>query len=201
MTKLADELSVKRKKVKVSFEKAVTEIIHQLKMPHGVFEIELSENSEYSKFSESGKDNVRFLFSANKGIAPDDMSRVASGGELSRLMLAIKAVAAENNYIPTLIFDEIDTGVSGEVASKLGDIMQKMGESLQIVSITHLPQIASKAKNHFFVYKDESEQKTRSCIRLLSHDERVTEIAKMLSNDKITPEAIKAAEVLIGISH
>lgn len=201
LTKLADELSVKRKKVKVSFEKAVTEIIHQLKMPHGVFEIELSENSEYSKFSESGKDNVRFLFSANKGIAPDDMSRVASGGELSRLMLAIKAVAAENNYIPTLIFDEIDTGVSGEVASKLGDIMQKMGESLQIVSITHLPQIASKAKNHFFVYKDESEQKTRSCIRLLSHDERVTEIAKMLSNDKITPEAIKAAEVLIGISH
>lgn len=201
LTKLADELSVKRKKVKVSFEKAVTEIIHQLKMPHGVFEIELSENSEYSKFSESGKDNVRFLFSANKGIAPDDMSRVASGGELSRLMLAIKAVAAENNYIPTLIFDEIDTGVSGEVASKLGDIMQKMGESLQIVSITHLPQIASKAKNHFFVYKDESEQKTRSCIRRLSHDERVTEIAKMLSNDKITPEAIKAAEVLIGISH
>lgn len=199
LTKLADELSVKRKKVKVSFEKAVTEIIHQLKMPHGVFEIELSENSEYSKFSESGKDNVRFLFSANKGIAPDDMSRVASGGELSRLMLAIKAVAAENNYIPTLIFDEIDTGVSGEVASKLGDIMQKMGESLQIVSITHLPQIASKAKNHFFVYKDESEQKTRSCIRLLSHDERVTEISKMLSNDKITPEAIKAAEVILNI--
>lgn len=199
LTKLADELSVKRKKVKVSFEKAVTEIIHQLKMPHGVFEIELSENSEYSKFSESGKDNVRFLFSANKGIAPDDMSRVASGGELSRLMLAIKAVAAENNYIPTLIFDEIDTGVSGEVASKLGDIMQKMGESLQIVSITHLPQIASKAKNHFFVYKDESEQKTRSCIRLLSHDERVREIAKMLSNDKITPEAIKAAEVILNI--
>lgn len=199
LTKLADELSVKRKKVKVSFEKVVTEIIHQLKMPHGVFEIELSENSEYSKFSESGKDNVRFLFSANKGIAPDDMSRVASGGELSRLMLAIKAVAAENNYIPTLIFDEIDTGVSGEVASKLGDIMQKMGESLQIVSITHLPQIASKAKNHFFVYKDESEQKTRSCIRLLSHDERVREIAKMLSNDKITPEAIKAAEVILNI--
>ncbi len=199
LTKLADNLSDRRKEVKVSFEKKVTEIIRQLKMPHGVFEIELSENSEYSKFSESGKDNVRFLFSANKGIAPDDMSRVASGGELSRLMLAIKAVAAENNYIPTLIFDEIDTGVSGEVASKLGDIMQKMGESLQIVSITHLPQIASKAKNHFFVYKDESEQKTRSCIRLLSHDERVTEIAKMLSNDKITPEAIKAAEVILNI--
>ena len=197
LTKLADELSAKRKKVKVSFEKAVTEIIHQLKMPHGVFVIEISERSE---FSNTGCDKVRFLFSANKGIAPDDMIRVASGGELSRLMLAIKAVAAENSYIPTLIFDEIDTGVSGEVASKLGDIMHKMGERLQIVSITHLPQIASKAKNHFFVYKDESEQKTRSCIRLLSHDERVTEIAKMLSNDKITPEAIKAAEVILDFS-
>jgi len=184
------------KKVKVSFEKSVTEIIRQLKMPHGVFEIEISENSE---FSVSGKDKVCFMFSANKGIAPDDMSRVASGGELSRLMLAIKAVAAESSYIPTLIFDEIDTGVSGEVASKLGDIMQKMGESLQIISITHLPQIASKAKNHFFVYKDEDAQKTRSCIRQLSHDERVTEIAKMLSNDKITPEAIKAAEVILNI--
>ena len=196
LTKLADNLSDRRKKVKVSFEKEVTEIIRQLKMPHGVFEIELNTLTE---FNANGRDKVRFLFSANKGIAPDDMSRVASGGELSRLMLAIKAVAAENNYIPTLIFDEIDTGVSGEVASKLGDIMQKMGENLQIVSITHLPQIASKAKNHFFVYKDESERKTRSCIRQLSHDERVTEIAKMLSNDKITPEAIKAAEVILLI--
>ena len=198
LTKLADDLSAKRKKVKVSFEKSVTEILRQLKMPHAIFEIEISEFSNSSEFSSTGKDRVRFLFSANKGIAPDDMSRVASGGELSRLMLAIKAVASENAYIPTLIFDEIDTGVSGEVASKLGDIMQKMGESLQIISITHLPQIASKAKNHFFVYKDENNEKTRSCIRQLSHDERVTEIAKMLSNDKITPEAIKAAEVILG---
>ena len=198
LTKLADELSAKRKKVKQPFEKAVTEIIRQLKMPHGVFEIEISKFSECLEFSETGHDKIRFLFSANKGVAPDDMSRVASGGELSRLMLAIKAVAAESHYIPTLIFDEIDTGVSGEVASKLGDIMQKMGENLQIVSITHLPQIASKAKNHFVVYKDESAQKTRSCIRQLSHNERVTEIAKMLSNDKITPEAIRAAEVILS---
>ena len=203
LTKLANELSAKRKKVKVPFEKAVTEILRQLKMPHAVFEIEISEfsnSSENSQFTITGKDKVRFMFSANKGIAPDDMSRVASGGELSRLMLAIKSVAAESSYIPTLIFDEIDTGVSGEVASKLGDIMQKMGENLQIISITHLPQIASKAKNHFFVYKDENAQKTRSCIRQLSHDERVTEIAKMLSNDKITPEAIKAAEVILDFS-
>lgn len=199
LKKLADELSEKRIKTKVPFETSVTEIIRQLKMPHGVFEVEITELSNNSEFSEKGRDNVCFMFSANKGVKPDAMSRVASGGELSRLMLAIKAVAAESNYIPTLIFDEIDTGVSGEVASKLGDIMQKMGESLQIISITHLPQIASKAKNHFFVYKDENNEKTRSCIRQLSHNERVTEIAKMLSNDKITPEAIRAAEVILSI--
>lgn len=200
LSQLADNLSDRRKKVKLSFEKSVTEIIRQLKMPHGVFEVEITEFSYKSEYSEKGRDNVRFMFSANKGVKPDVMSRVASGGELSRLMLAIKAVAAESNYIPTLIFDEIDTGVSGEVASKLGNIMQKMGESLQIISITHLPQIASKATNHFFVYKDENNEKTRSCIRQLSHNERVTEIAKMLSNDKITPEAIRAAEVILDFS-
>ena len=194
LSKLASSLSDKRKKVKAAFEKSVTEIIRLLKMPHAVFVVELTALPDYTA---NGKDAVRFMFSANKGVAPDDMSRVASGGELSRLMLAIKAVAAESSYIPTLIFDEIDTGVSGEVAAKLGDIMQKMGEKLQIISITHLPQIASKAKNHFFVYKDESQAKTRSCIRQLSKDERVTEIAKMLSNDKITPEAMRAAEVIL----
>ena len=194
LSQLADNLSDRRKKIKSFFEKSVTEIIRQLKMPYGIFTVELTKTHD---FAVTGRDKVRFMFSANKGIALDDMSRVASGGELSRLMLAIKSVASENNYIPTLVFDEIDTGVSGEVASKLGDIMQKMGESLQIISITHLPQIASKAKNHFFVYKDESAQKTRSCIRQLSHNERVTEIAKMLSNDKITQEAIKAAEVIL----
>lgn len=195
LAKIAKNLSEKREKVKNSFEKSVTDIIRQLKMPHGIFEVELTQLPD---FTVNGKDKVRFMFSANKGILPDDMSRVASGGELSRLMLAIKAVASESSYIPTLIFDEIDTGVSGEVASKLADIMRKMGEKLQIISITHLPQIASKAKNHFFVYKDESEQKTRSCIRQLTDNERIMEIAKMLSNDKITPEAIKAAEVLLG---
>lgn len=198
LTQLADNLSDRRKNVKLYFEKSVTDIIRQLKMPHGIFEVEITEHSDKSEFSEKGRDNVRFLFSANKGVKPDAMSRVASGGELSRLMLAIKAVAAESNYIPTLIFDEIDSGVSGEVASKLGDIMQKMGESLQVISITHLPQIASKAKNHFFVYKDENNEKTRSCIKRLTHNERVTEIAKMLSNDKITPEAIRAAEVILS---
>jgi DNA repair protein RecN (Recombination protein N) len=138
------------------------------------------------------------MFSANKGYAPENMAKAASGGELSRLMLAIKSIAAKNNYIPTLIFDEIDTGVSGEVASKLGDIMKVMGETLQLVSITHLPQVASKAKHHFFVYKDIVDEKTRSNIRTLTREERVMEIAKMLSNAEVTAEAMRAAEVLLG---
>ena len=163
-------------------------------MPHGVFEIRCDKTKDLTS---NGTDTVMFMFSANKGFSPDNMAKAASGGELSRLMLAIKSVAANNNYIPTLIFDEIDTGVSGEVASKLGDIMRSMGTKLQIISITHLPQVASKAKQHFFVYKDESNDKTFSNIRKLSQQERIVEIAKMLSNDEISSEALKTAEVLL----
>ena len=190
----ASELNKRRLKAKTSFEKEVTSVIHQLAMPYAVFEIKIENVKELNA---NGTDAVTFMFSANKGYAPDNMAKAASGGELSRLMLAIKSVAAKNNYIPTLIFDEIDTGVSGEVASKLGDIMKTMGESLQLVSITHLPQIASKAKHHFFVYKTIVDEKTHSNIKTLTHDERVNEIAKMLSNAEVTEEAIKAAEVLL----
>ncbi|MBQ8222268.1 MAG: DNA repair protein RecN [Bacteroidales bacterium] len=191
----AKELNKRRLSAKSVFEKDVTEVIRQLAMPHGVFEIKMEDTKELTS---NGADVVTFMFSANKGYAPENMTKAASGGELSRLMLAIKSVAARNNYIPTLIFDEIDTGVSGEVASKLGDIMNEMGETLQLVSITHLPQIASKAKHHFFVYKTVVDEKTRSNIKVLTHDERVNEIAKMLSNAEVTEEAIKAAEVLLG---
>lgn len=191
----ASELNKRRLKAKTSFEKEVTSVIHQLAMPYAVFEIKIEDVKELNV---NGTDAVTFMFSANKGYAPENMAKAASGGELSRLMLAIKSVAAKNNYIPTLIFDEIDTGVSGEVASKLGDIMKVMGETLQLVSITHLPQVASKAKNHFFVYKDIVDEKTRSNIRTLTREERIMEIAKMLSNAEVTEEAIKAAEVLIN---
>lgn len=190
----AKELNKRRQKAKLIFENDVTSVIRQLAMPHGVFEIKL-ENTE--GLTSNGVDAVVFMFSANKGHAPENMAKAASGGELSRLMLAIKSIAARNNYIPTLIFDEIDTGVSGEVASKLGDIMKNMGMTLQLISITHLPQIASKAKNHFFVYKTIVEEKTHSNIKVLTQEERVTEIAKMLSNAEVTAEAIKAAEVLL----
>lgn len=190
----AAELNKRRLKSKIDFENDVTSVIRQLAMPYGVFEIKMENAKELTP---NGIDVVTFMFSANKGYAPENMARAASGGELSRLMLAIKSVAAKNNYIPTLIFDEIDTGVSGEVASKLGDIMNEMGETLQLLSITHLPQIASKAKHHFFVYKTVIDEKTRSNIKTLTREERVVEIAKMLSNSEITAEAKKAAEVLL----
>ena len=191
----ANELNKRRLSAKTVFEKDVTDLIRQLAMPHGVFEIKMDNTNELTS---NGTDVVTFMFSANKGYAPENMAKAASGGELSRLMLAIKSIAAKNNYIPTLIFDEIDTGVSGEVASKLGDIMNVMGETLQLVSITHLPQVASKAKHHFFVYKDIVDEKTRSNIRTLTREERIMEIAKMLSNAEVTEEAMRAAEVLIN---
>ena len=191
----ASELRMRRKEAKVDFEKDVTTVIRQLAMPYGLFEIKLDETEELTS---NGIDVVTFMFSANKGHSTEIMAKAASGGELSRLMLAIKSIAARNNYIPTLIFDEIDTGVSGEVASKLGDIMKVMGDTLQLVSITHLPQIASKAENHFFVYKTVVDEKTHSNIKVLTHEERVVEIAKMLSNAEVTEEAMKAAEVLLS---
>lgn len=194
LTEKADELNKRRMLAKTTFETEVTKIIRQLSMPYGVFEINCKKTADLTI---NGTDEVTFMFSANKGFAPDNMAKAASGGELSRLMLAIKSVAAGNNYIPTLIFDEIDTGVSGEVASKIADIMKEMSNTLQLISITHLPQIASKAENHLFVYKNIEGDKTNSNIRILSKEERITEIAKMLSNDKITAEALKAAEVLI----
>ena len=191
----ASELHKRRKEAKVDFEKDVTTVIRQLAMPYGLFEIKLDETEELTS---NGIDVVTFMFSANKGHSTEIMAKAASGGELSRLMLAIKSIAARNNYIPTLIFDEIDTGVSGEVASKLGDIMKVMGDTLQLVSITHLPQIASKAENHFFVYKTVVDEKTHSNIKVLTDEERVVEIAKMLSNAEVTEEAMKAAEVLLS---
>lgn len=191
---IASTLHDRRQLASKSFEDNVTGMVRQLAMPYAVFSIAIDH---LDTFTANGSDSIRFLFSANKGVAVDDIERVASGGELSRLMLAIKSAVSQYNYIPTLIFDEIDAGVSGEVAARLGSIMSAMGQNLQLIAITHLPQVASKAKHHFFIYKDNDSARTQSHIRLLQPGERVTEIAKMLSNDKVTEEAIKAAEVLL----
>ncbi|MBR4390533.1 MAG: DNA repair protein RecN [Bacteroidales bacterium] len=189
----ASKLHAQREKASKTFSEKVTALAKLLAMPHAVFQIAVDPVQD---FTATGLDQVRFLFSANKGVEVAELSKVASGGELSRLMLSIKSVVSQHNYIPTLIFDEIDAGVSGEVAAKIGGIMQQMGDSLQLIAITHLPQVASKATHHFFIYKDNEGTRTQSHIRRLNPEERVGEIAKMLSNDKVTPEALKAAEAL-----
>ena len=194
LKQLALKLHLQREKASKAFGEKVTDLARQLAMPHAVFQIAVEPVLE---FTPSGLDQVRFLFSANKGIEVAELSKVASGGELSRLMLSIKSAVSRHNYIPTLIFDEIDAGVSGEVAAKIGGIMQQMGTSLQLIAITHLPQVASKAAHHFVIYKDHEGTRTQSHIRLLQPAERIGEIAKMLSNDQVTPEALKAAEVLL----
>ena len=194
LQQLAQKLHIGRTKASKIFSENVTDLARQLAMPHVVFQIAVEPLKE---FSATGFDQVRFMFSANKGVEVAELSKVASGGELSRLMLSIKSVVSQHNYIPTLIFDEIDTGVSGEVAAKIGSIMQGMGASLQLIAITHLPQVASKATYHYFIYKDNEGERTQSHIKVLSPKERITEIAKMLSNDQVTPEALKAAAVLL----
>ena len=191
---LAKTLHDSRCKAATTFSEKVEALVQQLAMPFAQFQVGVES---HDNFNSKGYDEIRFLFSANKGMATDDIRRVASGGELSRLMLSIKSAVSNYHYIPTLIFDEIDSGVSGEVAAKIGGIMRQMGRSLQLISITHLPQVASQAEHHYFIYKDNEGLRTQSHIRVLDSDERVTEIAKMLSNDKVTPEALRAAEVLL----
>lgn len=194
LSDLANALHGKRCEAATAFGEKVKSLVQQLAMPFAQFQVSVEKQDD---FGCKGNDEIRFLFSANKGIAVDDLRRVASGGELSRLMLSIKSAVSDYNYIPTLIFDEIDTGVSGEVAAKIGNIMQKMGNALQLISITHLPQVASQAGHHYYIYKDNEGERTQSHIRVLQHEERITEIAKMLSNDQVTPEALRAAEVLL----
>jgi DNA repair protein RecN (Recombination protein N) len=194
LSTLAKALHDKRCQAATTFGEKVTVLVRQLAMPFAQFQVSVES---LPTFGSKGRDEIRFLFSANKGIAVDDLRRVASGGELSRLMLSIKSAVSSYNYIPTLVFDEIDTGVSGEVAAKIGGIMRQMGRSLQLISITHLPQVASQAEHHYFIYKDNEGARTQSHIRVLSPEERIQEIAKMLSNDQVTPEALRAAEVLM----
>jgi len=164
-------------------------------MANSVLKIDLSLTKELTN---DGIDHIKFLFSANKGHALAEMSKVASGGELSRLMLSIKSLVAQNTALPTIIFDEIDTGVSGEVANKVGQIMEKLSDNLQVITITHLPQIASKGSSHYFVYKDDEGATTYTRIKQLDEKERVLEIAKMLSGDKPGESALQNARELLA---
>lgn len=196
LEKQSDELSAKRANAIPSIEQQVIDTLAEMGMGGSVLKIELNKAPDFTK---TGTDVVRFLFSANKGHAPGEMSKVASGGELSRLMLSIKSLVAQYTALPSIIFDEIDTGVSGEVANKVGQIMERLAANLQVITITHLPQIASKGQRHFFVYKDQQGDVTYSRIKALAEQERVLEIAKMLSGDKPGESALQNARELLSL--
>ncbi len=169
--------------------------LEQLGMSNARFDIELLvKNTFYS----NGKDELQFLFSANKGSHFGLLKKVASGGEMSRIMLAVKAILSQYSKLPTIIFDEIDTGVSGEIAHKMGEIMKKMSANMQVLSITHLPQIAAKGNSQFKVYKYIKDNQTQSELKLLTNDERVTEIAQMLSGATISESALNHAQALLN---
>jgi DNA repair protein RecN (Recombination protein N) len=192
---LATKISTKRKKEIPKIEKEIATLLSSLSMPNAQLKI---KNIESELLGPKGIDKVSFVFSANKGSDFKELGKVASGGELSRLMLSIKSLIAKLTALPTIIFDEIDTGVSGDVADKVGSIMNDMAKAMQVVTITHLPQIASKGQSHLFVYKEDKNNKTYSNIKRLSADERVQEIAKMLSTGTPTAAAINNAKELLN---
>jgi DNA repair protein RecN (Recombination protein N) len=191
-TKMALEIHALRENGATIISKSVEGMLSALGMAEGRFTVELQQCEELQP---TGCDKVRFLFSANGKVAPQAVEKVASGGEMSRVMLALKALLAEKSKLPTIIFDEIDTGVSGRIADAMGDIISSLGENMQVVAITHLPQVASKGKSHFVVYK---EQSTTHLTRL-GEDDRITEIAKMLSGSQITSAAMSQARILLGV--
>jgi DNA repair protein RecN (Recombination protein N) len=173
----------------------LVELLSLLGMPNARFDIRLTLMENYAV---NGKDELTFLFSANKGSDFGLLKKVASGGEMSRIMLAVKAVLAQYSKLPTIIFDEIDTGVSGEIASKIAEIMKAMSSDMQVFAITHLPQIAASGDRHFKVFKSVTDGQTQSELKLLDYDERVTEIAEMLSGTSISDSAINHAKALLN---
>ncbi|MBR1515222.1 MAG: DNA repair protein RecN [Paludibacteraceae bacterium] len=186
LAKAADCLTTQRKKCVPPIILALTDNLTKLGIRHAKVDVAISPLSDYTP---QGKDDVQFLFAANLNQTPRRVSEVASGGEMSRLMLCIKALIASTNGLPTIIFDEIDTGVSGEIAARMGEIMQQMAHSRQIIAITHLPQIAAMGDAQYKVYKQDTDRRTETSIRLLSQDERIEEIASMLSGSTPTPAA------------
>nr|WP_321451165.1 DNA repair protein RecN [uncultured Carboxylicivirga sp.] len=190
----AKKLSDSRKKVLAVVKTSVESKLHALGMPHANFVVQMANADDYMPY---GVDQIEFLFSGNKNGTPSSIHKVASGGEMSRVMLSIKSLLSSAKGLPTIIFDEIDTGVSGEVADQMGVIMSEMAEAMQVVSITHLPQITVKGNHHYKVFKTDNEHTTVSQIKKLSHEERVVEVAKMLSGSTLTDAAMENARSLL----
>ncbi|RLD90796.1 MAG: DNA repair protein RecN [Bacteroidetes bacterium] len=195
LQKQASALTKSRKAGFIPFTKAVETMLQRLGMKDAIFEIKHTMSDHFSK---TGIDRVDFWFSTNKGVAAGEISKIASGGELSRLMLAIKSLVSEKSFLPTMVFDEIDSGVSGDIAGKVGNIMQEMARNHQLIVITHLPQIASKAQQHYKVYKQSKGKATHTNIILLDSEQRVEEIAAMLSDQTVSQAAREAARELLN---
>ncbi|NVJ45916.1 MAG: DNA repair protein RecN [Cytophagia bacterium] len=194
-TELAEELTTTRTDVFEQFSKAIKELLTDLGMPNATLEVK----REHVELNKNGSDQVEILFSANKGISPSPLKQAASGGEFSRLMFAVKYILADKTALPTIVFDEIDTGISGEIAIKMAQMMKKMAQNHQVITITHLPQIAAKGQSHYFVYKDESESTTSSQIRLLNEEDRLREIAEMIGGKNPSSTAFESAKELIKL--
>jgi DNA repair protein RecN (Recombination protein N) len=195
LEKIGEKLSVSRLKIIQQLEKQLMDLLKEL----GILNATLVIKHQITKPTMSGFDEVSFNFSANKGVQPQQLKMVASGGEFSRLMLALKYLLADKRSLPTIVFDEIDTGISGEIAIKVGNMMREMAQSHQVLAITHLHQIAGKGNKHYYVYKDHSAQKTVSRLRELNIDERVLEIAKMIGGEKPTESAMLSARELLEV--
>jgi len=195
LQQLSKELTESRRKACQPIELYLVEQLTKLGMPNIQFQVSVSDLTD---FTESGKDEVQFLFSANKNRPVQPVTQIASGGEVSRLMLTIKSLVAHKADLPTIIFDEIDTGVSGEIAHRMGEIMQTMSAEMQVITITHLPQIAAKGKQHYRVFKDETGLQTQTHIERLSIENRLTELAQMLSGKNITEAALRNAEEMLS---
>jgi DNA repair protein RecN (Recombination protein N) len=194
MKTISEEMSDRRRSVLTDIELRITELLKQLGIPNAKFRISLTKLQE---FTPTGIDHADFLFSANKQIAPENLAKIASGGELSRVMLSLKSMLTKNTNLPTIIFDEIDAGVSGEVADKVGQILSGMGKYMQVINITHLPQVASRGTRHYHVYKDDTDNSTFTRVKLLSPEERILEVARLLSGSEITETAMKNARELL----
>ncbi|MEM6517381.1 MAG: DNA repair protein RecN [Bacteroidota bacterium] len=192
---LAFSLREKRLQTIPNLTNQLKDILVVLGMPNAKFKIELKPSESYLP---NGKDALDFMFSANKGGNFNELKKAASGGELSRIMLAIKSILTKYTQLPTIMFDEIDTGVSGEISNKMAMIMQEMSKKMQVFSITHLPQIAAKGDTHFKVYKQEVDNVTQSQIKKLSHEERIVEIAQMLGGSNISTSAVAHAKELLN---
>ena len=190
-------LSEQRKVAAVAFAQQLVQMVAPLGMPHTRFQVEVVPRKEPES---DGMDEIRFLFSANKSMALQPVAQTASGGEISRLMLCIKAMIAGFTALPTIIFDEVDTGVSGDIADKMGHIMQELGSKMQVFAITHLPQIAAQGEAHYFVYKEDVKDRTLTRIRPLDKEERIREVARMLSGSALTEASLANAKDLLGMT-